>query len=417
MRSDVIIDHIGANGHGVAKTVHGLVHVPCTLPGEVVEAFYHSKYGNLIELKEKSLERVSALCRHFGKCGGCALQHWHFDAYHSWKRQLVVDALKRYGLDVNVTPLIECELHSRRRITLTAIANKKGYDFGFNGYHSHEVITVEECPITRVEIVSRLSDIRKICAVLGSDSKRFHIKVTSVDNGLDISLSGCSISNEITRQEMICAALSLGIIRLSVEGEILVERRKPLIHFDDICVEFPSGGFLQATVKAENAISNIILDHFKKAKNAVDLFSGIGTFSLRMAKKMNVHAVEYDEKALANLDRAARVSTGLKTVTCEKRDLFRRPLSAKELEFFDSVVFDPPRVGAEEQVRELAKTTISRVVAVSCNPITLSRDLSILTAGGYIVEKVIPIDQFLWSPHVETVAILNKRKTKTRWKL
>ncbi|MFT4360076.1 RNA methyltransferase, partial [Bartonella bacilliformis] len=120
---------------------------------------------------------------------------------------------------------------------------------------------------------------------------------------------------------------------------------------------------------------------------------------------------------LTNLDWAARFSKGLKTVICEKRDLLRRPLSTEELERFDSVVFDPPRAGAEAQVKELARTTIPRVVAVSCNPVTFARDLSILVSGGYIIEKIIPIDQFLWSPHVEIVAILNKRKAKTGWKL
>ncbi|AQX27700.1 23S rRNA (uracil1939-C5)-methyltransferase [Bartonella sp. JB63] len=135
-----------------------------------------------------------------------------------------------------------------------------------------------------------------------------------------------------------------------------------------------------------------------------------------MAKKMNVHAIENDGKALTNLDQAARIANGLKTVICEKRDLFLRPLSAKELERFDSIVFDPPRFGAEEQVNELAKTTVARVVAVSCNPVTLARDLSILVAGGYTIEKVVPIDQFLWSPHIEIVTTLSKRKTKRSWK-
>ncbi|ETS14556.1 hypothetical protein Q649_01206 [Bartonella quintana JK 73] len=90
------------------------------------------------------------------------------------------------------------------------------------------------------------------------------------------------------------------------------------------------------------------LGPFKKAKNALDLFSRMGTFTLRMAKKMNVHAVENDETALASLDRAAHFATGLKTVTCEKRDLFRHPLSARKLACFECVVFDPPRAGVQE---------------------------------------------------------------------
>ncbi|WP_102830126.1 class I SAM-dependent RNA methyltransferase [Bartonella bovis] len=414
MSNNVIIDHIGASGHGVAKTPRGLVFIPFTLPGEVVKVALDGKYGTSVALMKKSLERIDAVCKHFKECGGCMLQHWHVDAYHSWKRQLVVDTLKKYQFDVVVSPLVKCEHYSRRRIILTASMTKQGHIVGFNRYLSHDVVAIEECPVIRSQIISKLSDIRAVCALLSNHAKRFHVTVTFTDNGFDVALSGCIVHDKLIRQNMIHAALARGIIRLSIEGEILVEQEKPLIYFGDVCVEFSSGGFLQATSEAEDIISRIILTHLKKAKNAVDLFSGLGTFTLRMAKTMNVHAVENDGTALANLARAARFASGLKTVTCEKRDLFRRPLSAKELERFDSVVFDPPRAGAKEQVRELAKTTIPRVVAVSCNPVTFARDLSILVAGGYTIEKVIPIDQFLWSPHVEIVAILNKYKTKMR---
>ncbi|BBL53650.1 hypothetical protein MF1_09080 [Bartonella quintana] len=147
---------------------------------------------------------------------------------------------------------------------------------------------------------------------------------------------------------MVHTALARGITRLSVEGKVLIEREKPLVYFEDVCVEFPAGGFLQATLEAENTMGNVILVHLKKAKNALDLFSRMGTFTLRMAKKMNVHAVENDGTALANLDRAAHFATGLKTVTCEKRDLFRHPLSARKFACFECVVFDPPRAGVQE---------------------------------------------------------------------
>ncbi len=243
----------------------------------------------------------------------------------------------------------------------------------------------------------------------------FHVTITRVENGLDVALSDCNVHHESLRQKMISAALSYGITRLSVGGEVLIEREKPVIYFGDVRVELPAGGFLQATCEAENIMSIIILTHLKKAKNALDLFSGVGTFTLRIAKKMNVHAIENDESALENLNSAARFSTGLKTVTCEKRDLFRYPLSVKELECFESIVFDPPRAGAEEQARELAKATIPRIVAISCNPITCARDLSLLVSGGYTIEKITPIDQFVLSPHVEIVAVLSKKKKG--WKL
>ncbi|WP_336276441.1 class I SAM-dependent RNA methyltransferase [Bartonella sp. CB178] len=396
---------------------HGTISVPFTLPGEVATISRRGKYGKLIALKKKSSERIDPICRHFENCGGCALQHWRADAYRSWKWQLVVDALKKYKIDSPVLPLIECKRHSRRRITLTALSIKNDRVIGFNRSLSHDVIALEECPVTCSEITSKLDGIRVLCSLIGNYAERFHVTVTSVVNGLDVALNGCVVRDECIRQKLIHAALSCGITRLSVEGEVFIEREKPLVYFGNVGVEFPVGGFLQATSEAEDIIGDIVLCHLKKARNAVDLFSGVGTFALRMARKMNVHAVENDGEALENLGRAARFTAGLKKVTYEKRDLFRRPLSANELERFDSVVFDPPRAGAEKQVRELAKTTIPRVVAVSCNPITFARDLSLLVSGGYTLEKVVPIDQFLWSPHVEIIAVLSRLKVKTGWTL
>jgi 23S rRNA (uracil1939-C5)-methyltransferase len=199
-----------------------------------------------------------------------------------------------------------------------------------------------------------------------------------------------------------------GIARISLAGEILVEPQKPIVEFGGIPVVLPPGSFLQATVRAENAMTELVVGHIGKAKRIADLFSGIGTFSLRLARTGAVHAVEFDAPALAALDHAARNSQGLKPVTIERRDLFRRPLQPMDLKQIDAIAFDPPRAGAEAQCHELAKSKVGRIAAVSCNPVTLARDLSILMAGGYKLKQVTPIDQFLWSSHVEAVALLER---------
>jgi 23S rRNA (uracil1939-C5)-methyltransferase len=155
-------------------------------------------------------------------------------------------------------------------------------------------------------------------------------------------------------------------------------------------------------------MANLVLAHVGKAKRIADLFAGAGTFSLQLARLGRVHAVEGDGKAIAALDHAARNTQGLKPVTSEKRDLFRRPLMTSELKVFDAVVFDPPRAGAEFQCKELARSIVKKVVAVSCNPLTLARDLALLVEGGYRITSVTPIDQFLWTSHVEIVATLEK---------
>lgn len=417
MIEEVMIDDIGANGDGVAKTSQGSVYVPFTLPGEVVNIATKNDRGTIIALRKPSAERVDAVCRHYEDCGGCALQHWKDEPYQAWKKSLVINALIGRQCPAEVAALIPCEKKTRRRMVLSARVTPKGQVVGFNRFRSHDVIAIEECPVLKPELVNSLYSIRAVCAHLANYAKDLRVIVTLAENGLDVALDGCKINDEKLRQRLVEETLKQSFIRLTVEGEIIVEKERPRLHFGATSVEFAAGGFLQATKEAENSMADLVMEGLKKTKYAADLFSGAGTFTFRMAEKMQVHAVEHDGEALKSLDRAYRQSNGLKTVSYEKRDLFRRPLLPRELAAFDGLVFDPPRSGAEEQVREIAKTNIPRIVAVSCNPVTLARDLSILVEGGYKIEKVVPIDQFLWSPHVESIAILSKRKPKPGWHL
>ncbi len=228
------------------------------------------------------------------------------------------------------------------------------------------------------------------------------------DTGLDLAFEGLKLSDPQRRSAVDAVLGERGIARVSLNGEIVVEPLKPAIDFDGVTVSPPPGAFTQATRPAEDAMAKLVLAHVGKAKRVADLFAGIGTFALRIARTARVHAVEGDDRAVKALDFAARNTQGLKPVTAEKRDLFRRPMMAQELKAFDAVVFDPPRAGAETQCHELARSGVKKIAAVSCNPVTLARDLSILTAAGYRITGVTPIDQFLWSAHVETVATLEK---------
>lgn len=417
MTTDVKISAMGAAGDGVAKTPSGSVYVPFTLPGEVANVALDGTKGTLIALKTASHERVTPVCRHFEECGGCALQHWAPENYQAWKRDLVVSALEGRGLKVEVAPLVTCKPYTRRRVVLTARATPKGQIVGFNRYASHDVVEITECPVAVSEIISQLDEIRALAAVLQDNARSFHLTVTAADNGLDIAISGVKGVDDIHRQRLVTLALKFGIARIAIDDEIIVERLKPVVKFAQVEVEIPAGGFLQATKDAENVMAALVLEGLKKTKNAADLFCGSGTFTFVMAEKMNVHAVENDPAALKSLDRGLRFASGLKTVTYEQRDLFRRPLGAKELAAYDGLVFDPPRAGAEEQVKEIAKAVVPHIVAISCNPVTLARDLNILVEGGYKLERVVPIDQFLWSAHVEAVAFLSKRRPKPGWKL
>jgi 23S rRNA (uracil1939-C5)-methyltransferase len=236
------------------------------------------------------------------------------------------------------------------------------------------------------------------------------LTVLASEQGLDVCLSGISAIPETLQQALIKHALQSGFARLSIDATILIEAAPPVLMIDGIAVTPPPGGFSQAVASTEEALRALVRAHLKRATKVADLFSGFGSFALALATKAHVHAVEHDAPALAALQQARKHASGLKPLTTERRDLFRRPLSANELKEFDGVVFDPPRAGAEAQANQLAQSAVARIAAVSCNPETLARDLEILIKGGYQLESVTPLDQFIFSPHVEAVALLKRAR-------
>ncbi|MBL8577428.1 MAG: class I SAM-dependent RNA methyltransferase [Mesorhizobium sp.] len=412
MSSTFEVRRLGAQGDGVADTETGQVFIPFALPGETVTAARHKDRADLIAVLNPSPQRVDPACRHFTVCGGCAVQHLEETTYLDWKRQKVVQALRGGRIDLDAAPIVPCAPATRRRLTFSARKTERGAVFGFNRALSKEIIDIEECPISLPEIVSALPRLRQLAGLISATPQAFHMTVTATASGLDIAARDSGKMADAQRRAAASFAGEAGFARLSVDGEIVIEPRKPLVVFGDAPVPVPPGSFLQATAPAEQAMADLVLSHLSRARKVADLFAGCGSFALRLAKKSEVHAVEGDADALAALDRGFRQATGLKRVTTERRDLFRRPLTFKELNAFDGLVFDPPRAGAEDQSKQIARSDIPFVAAVSCNPGTLARDLAILVGGGYRVTAVTPIDQFLWSPHVEAVALLEKPRKR-----
>ncbi|RUM06655.1 class I SAM-dependent RNA methyltransferase [Rhizobium chutanense] len=411
----VTIEKLGAQGDGIASSAGGPVYVPFSLPGESVAIARVKSQGTIMSITTASPDRQEPPCRHFGPdglngtCGGCTLQHMADGPYRAFKRQLVVDALRSKGLMPDVGEIVPARPGERRRVVFAARKTEKDMLIGFNQAESHHIVAIEECPISSAGIIARLPAIRAIGASLATNAEPFRIAVLETLSGLDVAVDEVKKLSDPQRRKAIETVLSLrGIARVSLNGEILVEPAKPLIDFGGVQVSPPAGGFAQATKPAEEAMAELVLAHIGKAKRIADLFAGAGTFSLRLARIGRVHAVEAEAAALAALDQAARKTQGLKPVSVEKRDLFRRPLMTQEFKPYDAVVFDPPRAGAEFQCKELARSAVKKIVAVSCNPLTLARDLAILVEGGYRITGVTPIDQFLWTSHVEVVATLEK---------
>lgn len=412
MSSRIRIDQLGAQGDGIAATPKGPVYIPFALPGETVTAALGDKRGDLLAVLEPSPQRVAPPCRHFGICGGCALQHLERNAYLDWKRGKVVQALAARGIEAGVDPIVTSPPNSRRRVVFSAVRRGGDIVLGFNQALTNNVFMVEECPVSLPSIVDALGSLRELAAMLCGPKTTLRLAVIVSEEGLDIDVRGAGRVDDRTRRSLADFALRSGLARLSLEGEIVIEPRKPTISFEGVAVVPPPGAFLQAAAEAEEAMAALVTAHLAGAKRVLDLFAGIGTFALRLARSSEVHAVEDDPAALASLERGFRFGTGMRKVGVERRDLFRRPLLPRELDLYGGLVFDPPRAGAEDQARQIARSQVPAVAAVSCNPATLARDLRILIDGGYRLLRVTPIDQFLWSPHVEAVALLEKKRKR-----
>ncbi|WP_018426802.1 class I SAM-dependent RNA methyltransferase [Hoeflea sp. 108] len=406
------IARLGAHGDGVVDANGGHIFIPFTLPGETVTASRDKDRAQLLAVLEASPERIEPACRHFTECGGCAIQHLEDGAYREWKRGLVAHALKARDIETPVGDLVACPPRSRRRAAFTARNTETGMHLGYNKAFSHTLVDIEECPVLLPGIVEAAGTLRHLAGIIANTSKPFRFLVTSTESGFDVAASDCGKPTEAIRRAATDFVIKSKIARLSIDGEIIVEPVKPVLTFGTAVVTPPTGGFVQAVADAEQTMASLVTGHLRKAKKVADLYSGSGTFSLRLAANSEVHAVEGDAASLAALDRGFRFAGGLKRVTVERRDLDRRPMTFKELNAFDGIAFDPPRAGAEDQCKQIARSDVPYVAAVSCNPATLARDLSILIDGGYTLKSVTPIDQFLWSHHVEAVALLEKLKRR-----
>lgn len=404
---ELIIAELGAQGDGVCETRWGQVYVPYTLPGERVRAKVgEGARADLVELITPSPDRVEPPCRHFGHCGGCSLQHLKWEACLAWKREQMRLAFAARGIDAPVSDVVAFPHGKRRRAMLAARRVGGGVILGFHTLRGHEIVDVTECPVLEPEIVRDLPGMRRLIGSLLSRRGQVRVVMTRAANGLVVSIEDVERGLDAgLRARLAAESAAMGLVALDVMDDRVYAAGEPVARFGTAEVVLPPGVFLQAVAEAEEAIAEIIKAAVKKAKRIADLFSGLGAFTFPLARQGQVLAVDGDKRAIAALQRAQRCAQGLKPIEARVRDLFREPLSARELQAFDAVVFDPPRAGAKAQAEMIAKSKVPVVVAVSCNPATLARDARILIDGGYKLNAVTPIDQFVYSAHIEAVAV------------
>ncbi|MBY4636649.1 class I SAM-dependent RNA methyltransferase [Sphingopyxis sp. XHP0097] len=395
MTDTALIERIAARGDGV--TADGR-HVAGAVPGDRIAAD-----GTLIAGPNRS----EPVCSHFGKCGGCQLQHVAETALADFVRDRVAGALARQQvaatdiLPANVSPPA-----SRRRAALTALRAGKHVAVGFNAAQSNQIVDMRQCPLLLPELFALVAPIRGLLGAIAPQRRPVKVKLQMLDQGAEVVLEG-------VRAEGLDAAMALqdfagahALARLAIDQgdglEPLWQPEPPTVRFGEIAVEVPPFAFLQATAAGQAALVEAVQRAIGDAPAVADLFAGVGTFALSVQQGRKVYAAEGARDAIAALTGAANRARAL--VATEHRDLFRRPLVPSELDRFGAVILDPPRAGAEEQVAQLASSAVPAIAYVSCNPASFARDAKQLVAGGYTLDWVQPVGQFRWSTHVELAA-------------
>ncbi|MEX0298342.1 MAG: class I SAM-dependent RNA methyltransferase, partial [Kordiimonas sp.] len=288
----------------------------------------------------------------------------------------------------------------------------KSVVLGFTKKQSHQIVDIKDCPVTRAEITDLIKPLRSILVNILPNRMQVELHITVTATGIDL-LIDAPLELDLKARELLVEFANkydVAAIHFRDQGFLdpVVIRRTPMMALSCVKAPLSPAAFVQASEEGEKALVREVLKACRGSKRVADLFCGMGTFTFPLAQEYQVLAVEGSKQALDALRAGANQASGLKQIVAKHRDLYRRPMTAKELSAFDAVVFDPPRAGAKEQAQELAQSNVSKVIAVSCNPNTFSRDARFLADGGYQLNRVVPVDQFLWSPHLELVGIFSK---------
>jgi 23S rRNA (uracil1939-C5)-methyltransferase len=337
-------------------------------------------------------------------------QHMSERLYFDWKHQIVADAFQHRGIKADIEPVRRMPLRSRRRAFLGV--ERRGHDvmIGFREEGQHSLVDISDCLLLDPSIMAAFPHLKAMARIAMPGNASGRLIVSRLDTGLDISFdNGHKMLKPEERTALAQLAETARVARLSVAGDAIVVRAEPRITIGGAEVDIPPSLFLQAIPEAERVMTSLVLESLpRKAKRVADLFSGLGTFTFPLARRAQVSAFDSDRRAIAVLEAAFRRTTGLKPIEARVRDLFREPLSPKELEAFDAVILDPPRAGAAEQSERLARSKVPVVIAVSCSPATLARDARTLIDAGFRMGPVTPIDQFIYSPHIEAVTVFSR---------
>jgi 23S rRNA (uracil1939-C5)-methyltransferase len=415
--ADLTVERVGAQGDGIAHFAGEPVFLPFTVPGDRVRVRLGvrrggGREGRVVERLVAGAGRADPPCRHFGTCGGCSWQHFDLAFYQDLKLRKLWTALKRVGINPKVIEPLRHVPPARRRARLGLMRPQDprlGSQIGFRQRFRHDLIDIEECLVLEPALFAVVGKLRQWLPRLLPPGGSAEATLTATDSGVDLLLEAAeppSVSALEACAEIAAQSDLARVVWRAPNDEILVVERRPArVLLSGAAVPFPPGAFLQASRAAESILVEEVLAGVDACRPVLDLFAGLGTFAFALAGTGRVHAIEGEPRAAAALAEAA---AGRPNISVERRDLARDPVPRTHLSGYAAAVFDPPRAGALAQAKALAASALGTIVAVSCNPGTFARDAAILIAGGFHVERLTPVDQFVWTPHLETVAVFRR---------
>lgn len=403
------IQELGVKAEGKAIRSNGdICYIPNALPKETVQAQFSSTGAIITKIIKKSHNRVEPFCGHFPRCGGCSAQHISKNHYTQWKIGIIEKAMKTRGLKTTLKDLIDAHGAGRRRVTFHGNKNKTGISAGFMSAKTNDILNIDNCPVLSPDLETAINVSRDIIRMMQINHKSLDILLTQTATGIDCNIDGIQNSGQQFFSEISEITYKYDLARVTVERETVIETRSPIIFAGDSKIVLPPKSFLQPTKYGEEILVDLVLKNTQEASHVLDLYCGIGPFTLAIAQKTPVYSFDNDAMAINALTKAANNTSGLKPIKAERRNLKANPLLPYELDMFDIIVLDPPRQGAFEQIKQILLSKVNNIIYVSCNPISFARDASILIEGGFNLEPINPIDQFKFTSHVELLALFKR---------
>ncbi len=413
---EISINALGGLGDGIADYNGKPLFIEKAAAGDhlhvrIINETKETARGEIAEILQGGPDRTPAPCPHFSNCGGCSLQQLKEDSYREFKHRIFKDTLTHAGFPNTHGELTFLPAASRRRVEFKLHHGDDGISFAFYAPRSRDLVPVDSCLILEPALqklmkplAEKLSDWYAVKAIKT-------LSLTMADSGIDMVLSCSSIPDNTNDLGVLAESLNIGRISLLAPGEkmFVASNNSPItMALGGYDIPLPAGAFLQASKEGQRLLTEAVIKGVGSITSVVDLFCGIGTYSFPLSKTAKVHAVENSPHMIKGLKASIALHGLTGHLSAKQRDLFISPLLPKELGRYKAAIINPPRPGAKKQCEEIAKSSIDRVVMVSCNPASFARDAKTLGKAGFNLESALAVDQFVYSPHLEIVATFQR---------